>query len=414
MQEHYSKNQPTSAHIVIVGGGMVGISLALMLARQLPSVAISLIEQRLISLLEEPPHYQASFDERSTALSAGSQSIFHSLGCWSEIEPHVQAINTIHVSDKGHFAGLQLNALDYTLPALGYVIENRRLGQVLLQQLKETAVNFVNPGQVSQCQACKGGYQLLVRDHEQEQQLTADLVIIADGSESPLRQSLGIDITTRDYHQLAMIANVELSEAHRGVAYERFTDDGPIALLPLPDLRNAQQRTHRAALVWTFPSAKQSSIDTLDASALCLLLQQRFGYRAGSIKHIGQRHYYPLKLVQAEEQIRSHLAIVGNAAHFLHPVAGQGFNLALRDCQQLVQCVSKAPATRLGCYQHLKTYLDKQVFDQHATIAITDRLVTLFSSQRASFTITRQLGLLGLNTLPLFKTAFANRMMGIQ
>ena len=412
----------TNPHIAIVGGGMVGMSLALLLSQQLPKVSISLIEQHSFtfeefSLKDKLSAYQPSFDERSTALSAGSQHIFNDLQCWPELESYAQTIATIHVSDKGHWGGTRLHAVDYGVPALGYVIENRRLGQVLLHQLQQTNVDCIAPAQVLHCQPCQRGYQLTIRRAQQEQQLTADLLVIADGSQSPLRQSLGIDSSTKDYGQTAMVANVALSKPHQGIAYERFTDEGPIALLPLPDLPDSSDlqdnHPYRAALVWTFPSDRQQTINALDESALRRLLQQRFGYRAGVIEHIGQRHYYPLQLLQAREQIRSHLVVVGNAAHFLHPVAGQGFNLALRDCQQLVRCLSNSPLESLGTFATLKTYMQTQTPDQDFTITITDRLVKVFSSQRARFALSRQLGLLGLNTLPLGKTRFARQMMGL-
>ena len=389
---------------------MVGVSLALMLSRQLPTISLSLVEQHPLELADELCAYQPSFDERSTVLSAGSQQILKALQCWSPLAPYVQTITTIHVSDEGHLVGTTLDATDYGVPALGYVIENRRLGQMLLQQLQHSAVDCIAPAQVLHCQPCQQGYQLTIKDDKQEHQLTADLVVIADGNTSPLRKTLGIDVSTKDYDQTAMIANVALSQPHRGIAYERFTDEGPIALLPLLDLPDGQ---HRAALVWTFASDRQKTMEALDETTLRKLLQQRFGYRAGAIKHIGKRHHYSLQLLQASEQIRSHLVIMGNAAHFLHPVAGQGFNLALRDCWQLTQCLSSSPLEALGSFTMLNTYMQKQTIDQDLTIAVTDRLVTLFSSKRTGFAVSRQLGLFSLNSLPWGKRLFARRMMGL-
>jgi 2-polyprenyl-6-methoxyphenol 4-hydroxylase len=402
--------------VVIVGGGMVGISLALLLSKALPNLAVTLIEQHAFpsakSLSESsPPLFQASFDDRSTALSAGSVAILQQMDCWSLLKAHVQTIQTIHVSDRGHLGGALLEAADYGVDALGYVLENKFLGQVLLQQLQQTKVTLLAPATVKHCLANKGGYALSVTVDKQVQQLQAGLLIIADGASSNLRQALGISCREKNYHQSALIANVALEHAHGGVAYERFTDEGPMALLPLSTLDGL----HRAALVWTMPQSRVDTFLRLDnPHDRVTLLQQRFGYRAGKFMSMGEHSLYPLTLVEADEQLRSHVVLIGNAAHFLHPAAGQGFNLSLRDCQVLVDCLKAAPSAHpFGSYAAIKPYVDKRMRDQQLTIGLTDRLVTLFSNNQLPLAVLRQLGLLSLQLLPAAKQRFTEQMMGV-
>ena len=393
-------------HITIVGGGMVGLSLAILLSQQ-TRLQITLIERFAFTDL---PHSQSSFDERSTALSAGSVDILREMGCLSSISNYYEKIETIHVSDRGHFTGVALVARDFNVDALGYVIENCHLGEALLKQLRDTHINF-KTASVDKALPVKNGFSLSLNCDGILENLETDLLVIADGAQSSLRQQLGIRHSEKTYGQIAMIANVALEKPHHNIAYERFTDEGPIALLPLPP----HQGQERAALVWTLPADQQKTYEQNTEATLIEQLHQRFGYRAGRIIAMGQRHFYPLTLIEAEEQVRSNVVILGNAAHFLHPVAGQGFNLALRDCHQLHHVIAEAlnhSNTSPGHYQQLKRYIERQQFDQYKTIGITDNLVTLFSTQKHIPAIVRQLGLMGLNATPGAKTLFGKMMMG--
>jgi len=400
-------------HIVIVGGGMVGISLALLLAKNLLSTqsdsqySITLIEQFALNTSPKKALEQPSFDARSSALSAGSAAILDEIGCWQDLKKVVEPIKTVHVSDKGHFGNLTIKSEDYSVDAVGYVIENRHLGSVLLKHLQQTSVNCLAPAKVTRCSPKKNGYSLCVESEGNTQELHADLFIVADGAQSNIRESLGIDVQATDYNQSAVIANIALAEPHHNIAYERFTNEGPIALLPLSD--------NRAALVWIIPRDQQSEHLESDSAELLQRLQDRFGYRAGKFSLIGERQTYPLTLIQACEQVRSNLVVIGNAAHFLHPVAGQGFNLALRDCYQLMHCLQKASTNQqpLGKLSVLNQYLDKQLLDQDSTIAVTDTLVKLFSTDNVSKAVLRQLGLLSLTGSPAAKKVFAKKMMGV-
>jgi ubiquinone biosynthesis UbiH/UbiF/VisC/COQ6 family hydroxylase len=331
----------------------------------------------------------------------------------------------VHVSDKGHFGGIRLDAEKYDLDALGYVVENKQLGRVLINQLQQRvtskAINCFAPSTVVNCTPKQSGYELLVdtsssenksqNESMQQHRINADLVLVADGADSSLRASLGLGTNSIDYKQTAFIANISLDKYHNDIAYERFTDEGPIALLPLPTLGGV----HRAALVWTLPQEKAKEMKNEKPENIVEQLQQRFGFRMGKITSIGERQYTPLTLITAQEQVRSHLAIVGNAAHLLHPVAGQGLNLALRDCWVLSECLRVAERKQIpfGQYSNLKIYLSEQSMDQELTIGLTDGLVKLFSSSRLPKGVLRQLGLFSLNALPLAKKQFAQKMMGL-
>ena len=396
--------------IAIIGGGMVGTSLASLLAASQPQLRIALIEAQPFARADET-HFQPSFDARSTALSYGTANILRELGLWDLLQQHITPIAQVHVSDRGHFLGGVIDAKENNLDAVGYVIENAWLGNVLLghvqaqnniQCFASSAVTSLTPQQ--DCAL------LSIKTDAQEFLIKTSLAVIADGGDSPLRAALGIGTQTRAYGQTAIITNVEFSEPHCGVAYERFTADGPVALLPLGESNNAQQ----SALVWTLPAAQADEILKLNDAEFLVRLQERFGFRVGRFTRVAKRFAYPLQLVLAEEQIRSHLVLLGNAAHFLHPVAGQGFNLALRDCVCLVETLREAIANNqtVGDLAVLQTYLDKQSLDQQITIEFSDKLVRLFSSDQLPLIAMRHLGLLSLESIPLIKNQFIAQTMG--
>ncbi|ODS24706.1 hypothetical protein AB835_02215 [Candidatus Endobugula sertula] len=405
-------------HITIVGGGMVGISLALMLSKVFngyqQTVSVALIEQLAFpappasELAILPP----SFDARSTALSAGSITLLHHVSIWNLLQEHAEAIKDIHVSDTGHYGSTLLHAETYSVDALGYVVENRWLGQCLCHQLQQQKdIQCLSASTVEQCTFTQQGPVLSIRQGESINRLETDLVLIADGANSPLRQSLGIDKVVTTYQQSAIVTNIAVAKPHKGMAYERFTAQGPLALLPLADCDGQ----HRMSVVWTRHTDNVGGLMALDNSDFLQELQQCFGFRGGYFIDVGQRYDYPLQLVQASEQVRSGLVVVGNAAHFLHPVGGQGFNLSLRDCATLVDVLHQAYQKQqiLGSYKVLKEYEVQRERDQQLTIGLTDAMVKTFSTQQLSLSILRQMGFLGLQALPHAKKVLAHQMMGI-
>ncbi|TVP88247.1 MAG: 2-octaprenyl-6-methoxyphenyl hydroxylase [Pseudomonadaceae bacterium] len=385
---------------------MVGASLALALQAGAKAAGwqIQLIEA-------QPPKdggYQPSYDARSTALSQGSCRLFEQLGVWDRLAERVEPIAHIHVSDQGQPGITRLAARDEGVPALGYVVENTWLGEVLLQALDTSVVQWLAPMQVTAADARPGGYELSLKGAAGEQKLTTDLLVVADGGRSGLLDSLGVHRQQRHYGQAAIIANITSSKGHQGVAYERFTPNGPLALLPLSE--------QRSALVWTLPEERSDAVMALPDNEFLQQLQQAFGYRLGGLTRVGERYAYPLSLIEAAEQVRPHMVVLGNAAHSLHPIAGQGFNLSLRDTLALADHLLAAAgrAQNPGELSLLQAYWQQQQRDQQLTVAFSDRLTRLFSNRQPLLTAGRNLGLLGLDLLPPFKHLLARQAMGLK
>lgn len=394
-----------SRQISIVGGGMVGASLALALQPHAARCGwrINLIEA-------QPPadgHAQPSFDARSTALSHGSWLLFEQLGIWHELAGRVEPIRQIHVSDRGHPGVTRLSAEKERVPALGYVVENAVLGQVLLAALDPAVVRWQAPARVVRAEPARSGWLMQVEEHGQVHEQATDLLVVADGGRSGMLEQLGIHRQVRPYGQTAIIANITSSQGHDGVAYERFTRSGPLALLPMSG--------GRSALVWTQPEAQADEVMACSDAAFLEALQDAFGFRMGALKRVGQRHAYPLSLIEAEEQVRSGLVVLGNAAHSLHPIAGQGFNLSLRDAVALADTLIGADANQSpGDLALLNRYFSNQRQDQQQTIAFSDWLTRLFSNRRPVLAAGRNLGLLGMDIVAPLKSVFARQAMGLK
>lgn len=404
------QTQALEFDIAIIGGGMVGTSLASLLSASQPQLRIALIEAQPFARTDEV-HFQPSFDTRSTALSYGTATILRELGLWDLLQQHITPIAQVHVSDRGHFLGGVIDAKENNLDAVGYVVENAWLGKVLLGHVQaQNNIQCFASSNVTALTPQQNCALLSVKTDVQEFLIKTALAVIADGGDSPLRTALGIGTQVRAYGQTAIITNVEFSEPHQGVAYERFTADGPVALLPLGESNSAQQ----SALVWTLPAAQADETLALSDADFLAQLQAQFGFRVGRFNRVAKRFAYPLQLILAEEQIRSHLVLVGNAAHFLHPVAGQGFNLALRDCVCLVETLREAIAENKspGDLAVLQSYLHKQTLDQQITIEFSDKLVRLFSNDQLPLIAMRHLGLLSLESIPLIKNQFIAQTMG--
>jgi len=385
-------------NLAIIGGGLVGASLALALQAGAKARGWKIL---LIEPFAPGDSFQPSYDARSSALSFGTRQIYQHLGLWQTISPRAEPIRQIQVSDRGRFGSTRLDALEEGVPALGYVVENAWLGQCLWQGLDTEVVSWRCPAEVKALQAIAGGYRLQLDD---DTSLECDLAVLADGGRSGLREQLGIHVRRTPYEQSALIANITPGEAHCGQAFERFTEQGPMALLPLPD--------NRCALVWTRQGMDAKRLAEVDERSFLRELQDAFGYRLGALRQVGARHLYPLALVEAEEQVRPHLVVLGNAAHSLHPIAGQGFNLSLRDVQSLADALLAGPQ-QPGDLTTLQAYQQRQRLDQALTIGFSDQVTRLFGSNQPLLAAGRNLGLLGLDLLPPAKSWFARQAMGL-
>ena len=408
--------------IVIVGGGMVGATLACALAARDASSALSV----LIVDAQTPAHKnnnagsneleKVSFDSRSTALSSSSKLILERFGLWPQLSAGVCPIKQIHVSDQGRFGATKLNSDDFGVPALGYVVENAAFGAALKATLAQLPrCTMIAPARVTSATPSATGMDIELDSGEagvsaEPSRVAAKLLVIAEGGASPLCNQLGIMRSNEDYGQHALIANVGLSQSHAGVAFERFTNSGPLAMLPLLPVDGEP----RASLVWTLEADESEYYAALDDAELLARLQEKFGGRLGRLKRIGSRALYPLSLRVAQEQIRPGLVLLGNVAHTLHPVAGQGMNLSLRDIEALVEALSDIQDEGLGSMATLQRYLAAREADQSLMISVTDGLTKLFSSDAQTKVWLRKAGLLSIDLIPALKKTFGARAMGFE
>jgi 2-octaprenyl-6-methoxyphenol hydroxylase len=265
---------------------------------------------------------------------------------------------------------------------------------------------------VIEAAAADGHVNLKIEGDQSTREIEAGLLLVADGANSGLREQLGVAVEVKSYRQHAIVANVAFAQDHRGRAYERFTDDGPVAFLPLLPTRTGE---HRAGLVWTLSPEHAEHLQDCDEMEFLTALQARFGYRLGRMTQVGDRHRYPLALVQSAEQVRNNIVVMGNAAHALHPVAGQGYNLALRDVAVLGEVLAKAAKTArpMGGLDALAQYEQRQKVDQARTVQFSDKLPGLFMNPDPLLGLVRDLGLSGLDILPSAKRQFVRQAAGM-
>ena len=388
--------------IIIAGGGMVGTSLALALATlDLRIAVVEAVPRR------EPE--QPSFDERSTALSRSSQRLFTALGLWDDIVAAATPIRSIHVSDKGRFGFSHIDADEQGVEALGYVVINRVLGAVLQQALDECArVDVLCPARITHADMASGLRTVTAESNGEVRTLTCKLLIAADGARSQVRDMLGLSASHTDYGQRAIIGNLltELPVDNR--AFERFTEDGPVAMLPIQD--------QRTAFVWIMTADAAEAAMGLSNDEFVAQLQSAFGNRLGEFSRVGKRSAYPLWLSRANGLTADRAVLVGNAAHGLHPVAAQGFNLGLRDVATLSDCIKDAMDADdfdPGADELLHRFADWRREDQKKLVRFTDGIVRLFGSRRPPVRAMRDLGMLGFDLIPGVRRLFARHTMGL-
>jgi 2-octaprenyl-6-methoxyphenol hydroxylase len=383
--------------VAIAGGGMIGASLAL-------ALAATELRVLLVEAVSAESAVQPSFDDRTTALGNGARAIFDTLGVWPAIHARAGEIRAIHVSDAGHFGFTRLEASAFGQQAFGFTVSNRHLGAVLWGALRAAQrISLASPARVTGVELAAEEATLRIAEQGMaERTVTAALVVAADGAHSLVKQVAGIDSSTSDYGQVALIANLKTDRAAQGVAFERFTATGPIALLPL--IGNSY------ALVWTLAPAAAGAMQQCEPGEFCQRLQASFGWRAGRIVEVGTRAAYPLQLIRAEQATGVRVALIGNAAQALHPIAAQGFNLGLRDVAVLAELVARAPDP--GAPALLAEFAQRRSADRRGMIGFTDRLVKLFGDPGAGAIVARNLGLLLLDVLPPAKRALSRLSFG--
>ena len=388
----------TTYDIIIIGGGMVGASLAAALMHHADK-KIAIVEARAFNSSMQP-----SFDDRSVALSYGSRRILEAMDLWDIVEDKLEAIKTIHISDRGYLGASRIMHDEENVEALGYVIENRVLGGVLMEQLKNAShIDWFCPATIESLTQTEADVSVELKTEKGIKSLSAKLLVAADGVQSKTRELTGLDVTQQDYQQSAVITNVQTDQRHNGIAYERFTESGPIAFLPMTE--------NRYSVVWTcnrqdVESKMQSSDDEFKQA-----LQARFGFRAGNIIKAGKRASYPLCYTESEQITKGRVVIIGNAAHTLHPVAGQGYNLALRDVAELAELIVSTDDPGYGML--LAKYHAARLKDMQRIYHATDSLVKIFSNKFRPLGHVRALGLISVDLMPALRSWMARQSMGL-
>ncbi|KTD76538.1 2-octaprenyl-6-methoxyphenyl hydroxylase [Legionella waltersii] len=378
------KNQ---VDILIVGGGLTGATLSLALHGL--GVSSLLIDAKPLQDKINP-----DFDARSLALSPASQRILNMLGLWETLEQYATPIEMIHVSDQHRFGASRLQA-EKNRP-LGYVIEMQFINLALSKRLDKEQMRC--PATVTAIDLAQS--HVTVQTQTGEEIISAQLIVAADGTDSHLRHLCGLSASIKEYNQCAIVANVGLAKPHEFKAFERFTTNGPLALLPMQD--------HRMSLVWALTPNDAKQLMSLNDAEFLKQLQNAFGYRLGRFVKIGKRHTFPLSQVIMPQQTKWPVVFVGNAAHTLHPVAGQGFNLGLRDVATLAQCIA---ANGLSSNM-LEQYLQLRKHDQQSITALTDGLIQLFTKRIPGIGVARNLGMIAFDNLPPLKKLFARYARG--
>lgn len=398
--------QTDTFDVVIAGGGMTGAMLAYVLLSQNPALKLAIVEQQ--GAVQQQPGQvtaapQVSFDSRSIALAAASVELLEKWGLWGQLAPSACAIEHIQVSDRGHFGKVYLSASEFHRQSLGQVIEIEYIGALLYQKLQQFSLQgalcWFRPDQIQQLKPEQSCYQLKLVSG---QSLSTKLLLLCEGGDSPSRQLAGISQQQQSYAQCAVIANIGIQTPHQQRAFERFTQQGPLALLPLS--------RQRYSLVWTVAPDEAVRLMALKDADFLAELQSTFGYRAGVFQTVGSRVSYPLTLKYSSQASAHRLMLCGNSLHNLHPIAGQGFNLALRDIAAVAAFIKDQQDP--GCYAVTSVYQQLRSADMQKVIGLTDGLVRLFSNSSRLLAFGRSLGLTVLMQCNELKQVFASQTMG--
>ncbi|WP_347474206.1 2-octaprenyl-6-methoxyphenyl hydroxylase [Acinetobacter thermotolerans] len=397
--------------VIIVGGGMVGLSLSLMLAKT--GIAVKLLEA-----IQYPNYddanlalYHSSFDARNSALSRRSVQIYQELGLWDALQEHATPILEVNITEQGSFGKARLIAEQEKVESFGQVIENAWLGRVLLTQVKkEQLIELIDGVQVTSLTQDAELAYIEAQHGDETLKLQSKLVIAADGRDSFCRKALGIGASVHDYDQVAIVTTVQTSKPHKHVGFERFSPLGPLALLPLPG-------EYRRSVVWPVPKGTEHEwLGEENDQHFLNALQQTYGDRAGKFQKTGRRFSFPLSQVLAEKQAVGRVVLMGNAAHTIHPVAGQGFNLCMRDAYVLNRYLKEQleQGNDLGDVQMLQDYEKSRLKDQQRVIKFCDSVVRGFSNQNPFLKLIRNTGLVAFENIPGIKPLVANYAMGLK
>ncbi|ELA7420312.1 2-octaprenyl-6-methoxyphenyl hydroxylase [Vibrio parahaemolyticus] len=384
--------------VVIAGGAMAGATLALAIEH----LSQGALRVAVVEPFKAQSDQHPGFDSRSIALSYGTVNLLRHLELWSAIEPFSTPIEHIHVSDRSHAGMTDITKHDVGVEALGYVVELADVGRVYQELLTHsTAIDLYCPDSAKHITRTQENVTIELASGEL---LNAKLLVAADGAVSQCCQQIGLELSEHDFDQVAVIANIVTQEPHQGRAFERFTENGPVALLPMSD--------NRMSLVWCLRPDEAQIVMELSESEFLERLQQDFGWRLGAMQKVGRRASYPLLLRHRKQNISHRFAIVGNAAQTLHPIAGQGFNLGIRDVVTLAEELVKQ-GEDVGRYQGLIRFSQRREADRNETIWLTSSLVHVFSNDLLAMRIGRNTALAAMDNLSIFKQPLLRHTLGL-
>ncbi|EHV5557458.1 2-octaprenyl-6-methoxyphenyl hydroxylase [Vibrio parahaemolyticus] len=384
--------------VVIAGGAMAGATLALAIEH----LSQGALRVAVVEPFKAQSDQHPGFDSRSIALSYGTVNLLRHLELWSAIEPFSTPIEHIHVSDRSHAGMTDITKHDVGVEALGYVVELADVGRVYQELLTHsTAIDLYCPDSAKHITRTQENVTIELASGEL---LNAKLLVAADGAVSQCCQQIGLELSEHDFDQVAVIANIVTQEPHQGRAFERFTENGPVALLPMSD--------NRMSLVWCLCPDDAQIVMELSESEFLERLQQDFGWRLGAMQKVGLRASYPLLLRHRKQNISHRFAIVGNAAQTLHPIAGQGFNLGIRDVVTLAEELVKQ-GEDVGRYQGLIRFSQRREADRNETIWLTSSLVHVFSNDLLAMRIGRNTALAAMDNLSIFKQPLLRHTLGL-
>ncbi|MGF6710356.1 2-octaprenyl-6-methoxyphenol hydroxylase [Luteibacter sp. W1I16] len=384
--------------ILIVGGGLVGASLAIALdTAGLPAI---LVEASAPRVGEQP-----SYDERNLALARATVNGLQALGVWGLASHRATPITHIHTSRAGDFGSVRMDAAAEGVDALGWTLPARELGAALLDRL-DTCHHLTRlaPARVEAIEPIEGGWAVTIASGGERRRLTTPLLVGADGTASGVRKQLGIGTREHDYEQALFVSTMTPDRDPAGRAFERFTDQGPVAVLPLAE--------RRVGMVLTVPAERAGEVAAMDDEAFLALAQQRFGWRLGRLTRPGKRVPYPIRRVAAESLTAPHAVLVGNAAQTVHPIGAQGFNLGLRDALTLAELA--VASTDPGDAALLDEYVRRRTPDREGTMAMSHGLVRLACMDQPLLGPLRSLAMLALDRVPPLRHALSRRGMGFR